>query len=59
MMPCTISVYTKGDGKTYIACMNPGLMGKLFGGGVSEVMAGSVAGQQSRFVAFAAGASGE
>lgn len=53
MMPCTISVYTKADGKVYIAHVNAGLMGRLFGGTIAEVMGGPVSEQQNRFVAFA------
>ena len=35
MMPCTISVYEKSDGKTYIGSMNAGLLGRVFGGTVA------------------------
>jgi uncharacterized protein (DUF302 family) len=52
MMPCTISVYQKRDGKTYIGYMNAGLMGRMFGGNVAEVMT-TVAEQQQGFIAFA------
>jgi len=52
MMPCTISVYERADGKIYIAHMNAGLVGRLFGGKIAEVMAGPVSEQQNRFVAF-------
>jgi len=53
MMPCTISVYEKEDGKIYVAHMNAGLMGKVFGGVISEVMAGPVTEQQNQFLDFA------
>lgn len=52
MMPCTISVYTKDDGKVYVAHMNAGLVGPLFGGTIAEVMGGPVSEQQNKFVAF-------
>lgn len=39
MMPCAVAVYEKEDGKTYVASMNVGIMGKLFGGKIAEVMA--------------------
>lgn len=52
MMPCTISVYRKSDGKTYIGHMNAGLMGGMFGGHVAKVMS-EVDGQQQEFLAFA------
>jgi uncharacterized protein (DUF302 family) len=52
MMPCTISVYQKTDGKTYVGTMNAGLMGKMFGGIVAKVMGGVVAKQQRAFISF-------
>jgi len=52
MMPCTISVYQKQDGKTYIGYMNAGLLGQMFGGNVAKVM-GTVSQQQRGFIAFA------
>lgn len=45
MMPCTLSVYEKSDGKTYVGHMNAGLLGRMFGGVVAEVM-GEVDDQQ-------------
>jgi uncharacterized protein (DUF302 family) len=39
MMPCAVAVYEKEDGKTYVASMNVGIMGSLFGGKIGEVMA--------------------
>jgi len=49
LMPCTITVYKKDDGKTYIGLMNSGLMGKMFG--VGDIM-GEVAKDQEQFVTF-------
>ncbi len=37
MMPCTIAVYQKSDGKTYIAMMNLEVMGEMYGGDVLEM----------------------
>ena len=51
LMPCKISVYKKNDGKTYIGMMNAGLMGKMFGFMVGEIM-GHVAADQAKFVQF-------
>ena len=51
LMPCTITVYKKDDGKTYIGLMNSGLMGRMFGPLVGEIM-GEVAKDQSQFVKF-------
>ena len=51
-MPCTISVYEKADGKTYISTMNAGLLGNMFGGTVAEVMK-DVASDQQSFIEFA------
>ena len=38
MMPCAVAVYEKSDGGTYVASMNIGIMGKVFGGAVDETM---------------------
>jgi len=43
MMPCTISVYKKGDGNTYVATMGMKLMGEMFGGLIADVMGSAVA----------------
>lgn len=51
LMPCKVSVYKKQDGKTYIGTMNAGLMGKMFGPLVGEVM-GKVAEDQKLFLQF-------
>jgi uncharacterized protein (DUF302 family) len=52
MMPCTISVYERADGKIYVSHMNAGLVGRMFGGKIAEVMAGPVTEQQNRFINF-------
>ena len=52
MMPCTISVYEKEDGKAYVGYMNASLLGKSFGGVVAEVMGGNVAADQQKFITF-------
>lgn len=44
VMPCRVGVYQAADGKTYISSMNIGLMGRMFGGTIAEVMA--IAGQE-------------
>ena len=51
LMPCTITIYKKDNGKTYITLMNSGLMGKMFGKKVGEIM-GEVAKDQAEFVKF-------
>ncbi|GAB4167102.1 MAG: hypothetical protein Fur0039_04520 [Rhodocyclaceae bacterium] len=51
LMPCKISVYKKQDGKVYIGTMNAGLMGRMFGAMVGEVM-GHVAEDQKQFLHF-------
>jgi len=51
LMPCKVSVYKKNDGKIYIATMNAGLMGKMFGPLVGDVMS-RVAEDQKKFLAF-------
>lgn len=52
MMPCSIAVYEKADGKTYISTMNTKLLGHMFGGTVAKVMAGPVARETAGFVQF-------
>lgn len=49
MMPCTIAVYVKSDGKTYISMMNLDLMGKMYGGDVA-VMAEELAPQMAEML---------
>jgi len=39
MMPRAVAAYEKEDGKAYIASMNVGLMGSLFGGEIRTMMA--------------------
>ncbi len=46
LMPCTISVWESDLGKVYVSKMNTGLMGKLFGGKMAEIMADKVAPQE-------------
>jgi len=43
LMPCAMAVYEGDDGRVYVSKMNTGLMGKLFGGTIAEVMGGQVA----------------
>jgi uncharacterized protein (DUF302 family) len=50
MMPCTVSVYMKSDGKVYIGYMNARMIGMMFGGEVGRVMGGDVANDQERFL---------
>jgi hypothetical protein len=49
LMPCTITVFRKDDGKVYVGTMNSGLMGKLFGSKVAGIMA-QVAEDQKKFL---------
>lgn len=51
LMPCSITVYKKDNGKTYIGTMNAGLLGKLFGSKVGEIM-GKVAQDQAIMLSF-------
>lgn len=51
LMPCTITIYEKEDGKVYIGLMNSGLMGRLFGPMVTEIMQ-KVAEDQQKFITF-------
>ena len=52
MMPCTIAIYEKHDGKTYVGYMNARLVGQMFGGVIDEVMGGPVAEAQDKFLKF-------
>ena len=52
MMPCSISVYKKSDGKTYVANMRTDKMGSMMGGTVAEVMDGPVSGDQAKILEF-------
>lgn len=38
MMPCTVAVYQKSDGKVYIGTMNLSLLGTMFGGEVAKAI---------------------
>ena len=49
LMPCKITVYKKNDGKVYIGNMNAGLMGKMFGPLVGDIMT-QVAEDQKKFI---------
>jgi len=49
LMPCSITVYKKDDGKTYIGTMNSGLVGRMFGKKVGDIMA-EVAKDQAKFI---------
>jgi len=42
LMPCGISVWEGDDNKVYLSKMNTGLMGKMFGGIIAEIMGGKV-----------------
>jgi uncharacterized protein (DUF302 family) len=52
MMPCTVAVYEDDNGITQVATMNAGLMGRMFGGTIAEVMSGPVATDTARMLAF-------
>lgn len=57
MMPCSISVWESDDGKVYVSKMNTGLMGKMFGGAVAEIMGGKVAADEHAILESALGES--
>ncbi|MBD3265068.1 DUF302 domain-containing protein [bacterium] len=42
LMPCSVAVWESDDGKVYVSKMNTGLMGKMFGGTIAEVMGNKV-----------------
>ena len=51
LMPCTIAVYEKSDGKTYIAMMNLRVMGMMYGAEVAD-MAERLAPQMDQMLEF-------
>jgi uncharacterized protein (DUF302 family) len=53
LMPCTIAVYERADGRAHVATLDAGLLARLFGGVVARVLGGPVAAGQARFTAFA------
>ena len=52
MMPCSVSVYKKSDGKTYVSNMKTARMGSMMGGTVADVMDGPVSGDQAKMLEF-------
>jgi len=52
MMPCSVAIYEKSDGNTYVASMNVGIMGKVFGGAVDRTMS-KVAADDKKILGFA------
>lgn len=51
LMPCAIGVWEGEDGKVHLAGMNMGLMGKMFGGNIAEIMGGKVAVEEKKILA--------
>ena len=51
MMPCSIAVYVKSDGKVYVSSMNMGLMSKMFSGVVGDTLA-EVASDDAKILSF-------
>ncbi len=50
LMPCAWGVYEGPDGKVYISGMNMGLMGKMFGGTIADVMGGQVSADEHKIL---------
>jgi uncharacterized protein (DUF302 family) len=51
LMPCSIAVWEDDAGQVHVSKMNTGLMGKMFGGTIAEVMGGKVAAEEARMLA--------
>lgn len=51
MMPCSVAIYEKADGKTYVSAMNMKLMSYLFGGNIGDVL-GQVAAADAEILSF-------
>ena len=52
LMPCSVSVYEDEQGVVRVVSMNSGMMGRMFGGVISEVMGGSVSREQGEILGF-------
>ena len=50
MIPCTIAVYTRNDGQTYIAKANMGLISQLLGGTPGKVFPHNIEPEQERII---------
>jgi uncharacterized protein (DUF302 family) len=50
VMPCRIGVYEAKDGQVHIAELNVGLVGRMFGGTIADVMA-KVASEERQILA--------
>jgi len=48
MMPCRIGIY-EADGEVYVTRLNIGLMSKMFGGSIADVM-GKVSDEEHRML---------
>jgi len=51
LMPCAIGLWEDDKGTVHIAGMNMGLMGKMFGGNIAEIMGGKVAVEEHKILA--------
>jgi len=52
LMPCSVSVYEDEQGVVRVVSMNSGMMGRMFGGVISEVMGGKVSKEQGEILSF-------
>jgi uncharacterized protein (DUF302 family) len=51
MMPCSVAVYEKQDGKTYVSSMNMSLMATMIGGDAGEILT-QVASEEKAILQF-------
>ncbi len=51
LMPCRFAVWESDDGTVRVSKMNTGLMGKMFGGKIAEVMGGKVGPEEEAMLA--------
>ncbi len=51
LMPCSISVWESDKGVVHVSKMNTGLMGKIFGGKIADVMGGKVGPEEEKMLA--------
>ena len=50
LMPCAFGVYKGADDKVYVSGMNMGLMGKMFGGKIAEIMGSKVSQDEKKIL---------
>ncbi len=50
IIPCTLAVYTKADGKTYLSRLDTRLLGIILGGSAGRIFASKIAPEQEEII---------